>query len=111
MGGDVDTGKVGCETLITISVGVQHEHGVIAKRATPEMFHAESDAEFQRHVEARQAAVAIELDPRDVVNAEPAGLEQSQDLLESQFTTIAYLERRPHIEAARQNREDDGIEQ
>ena len=65
--------------FIPIAIGLHHLALLGAPRRRSEAAGAEEEAELERHVEARQIVDGIVLDPRDVMNAETAYLDQVID--------------------------------
>ena len=71
---------------------------------------AEKEAEFQRHVEPRQRRIAIDLRPRDVMNAISAFRNDLADLVEAILGRIVGFKRATGAETRSDDREDNGVE-
>src|SRR4051812_36670024 len=108
---DVLAGDVRDETLVAVGLAVEDQAALPALPAGTETLRPQEEAELQRHVEPWQPARRVRLRPRDVVDAEAAALDQTDDLLDADLTRVVNLEGATRVVPAVEHREDGRVEQ
>jgi hypothetical protein len=108
MGGDILTGNVGDEFLVAISIGVEDQAVLALLPSGAEPQRAQEHAEFERHVEARQAVRRVEFRARDVVDAEAAFRDDLRNAVDANLAGVVNFKRaagnEPTVEDRKHNR-------
>lgn len=110
MGVDIDPGDVRDELLIAVFLDIKDQQALVMLSFIAVPLGPEEQPQLERHVEPRQAIVAIELGPTNVVYAVPAFLDQIVELVDASLAAIVQLARRSGPEAARKDRENQRLE-
>ena len=111
MGADVLTAYVRDELLITELLDVQDQAVFLAVVISAVSLGTEEQAEFERHVKARQAVGRIELRAGEVMYPIPAFANQARDLVDPHLAAVVEFESATRLESAVDNCEDDRPEQ
>jgi hypothetical protein len=102
---------IGHKCLLTMLFPVENESplALVAPASTP--LRSKEKAEFERHVETRQARLLIEARHGDIVDAIAALGNYCADFFEADLSTLVVLERAARREARAQNRKNDSVEE
>ena len=76
----------------------------------PKPFAPKKQSEFKRHIETREAGVAVERNARNIVHAIPAFLDKTLDFGQSWLGSIINLQSGAGYKTKVVNRKNDGVE-
>ena len=110
MGMDVHAREIGNEPLIAVGLDVQDEQSLTLLPGAAVAFRAQKHAEFQRHVEPWQTGLGVEFSSREVVDAEPALLNQAEEPIHAGLARVIQLLGGSRAKAASVDRKDQGVE-
>jgi len=111
MSGNVLARDIGAETLVTVRGAIEDQTRLSALRFIAVFLGAQKHSKFQRHVEARQPRPAVELGPRNIVNADPAFGNDFQDFVYPHLAGIGHFQRASRDAPAIVHGENDGVKQ
>lgn len=76
---DILAGDVGNERAISVGLPIENQGPFLALIVRAKPLAAKKQPEFEGHIESRQPGGSIQLDRREVVNSEPAFLDNPLD--------------------------------
>ncbi len=107
---DIHPGEIGDEPLIAKRIDIEDQALLQLSRVIAKSFGAEIEAEFQRHIEARQAMDRVEFGPRQIVDSIAAFLDDAIELVYPGLAAVVQLAGRSRAKSAAEHREDEGVE-
>ncbi len=105
----VVTGNIRDELLVAIGLTIENETELLFLERGSVAFAAEEDAEFERHVEARELIDRIKPDFRDVVNAKLALFDDALNLREPNIARVIRFTCTASYKAKIMDREHNGV--
>jgi hypothetical protein len=108
---DVHAGYVRQGLVVAVGFDVQDQDLSLPLPGRALQAQAQVGAQLERHVEPRQLGVAIQLDPRDVMDGKIALGDHPDDLGEPHCAAVAEVKGAARAISAGQEREADGPEQ
>jgi hypothetical protein len=82
------TGYVGNECAISVRLAVENQRPLLTLIGRAEPLAPEEKPEFKRHIEARQSRGGVQRDRGEIVNSEPALLDNALDFGQSDLSGI-----------------------
>jgi hypothetical protein len=106
---DVLSSDVGDEDLIAVWIRIEDQRHFVTLKLASVSLATEKQSEFQRHVEAGEFMLFVELDGRYVVDSVLALLDDALNLREPELSTVVFFPRGACHEAQVGDREHDRI--
>ena len=93
MGGNIVTRNVRDELLVSVALPIEDQAVLLLVHTCSKVLCPKEDAQFEGHVEPRQAGIGIGLRAGYIVNAISAAFDQAQDFADPHLTRIIDLQR------------------